>query len=229
MSGSWKRRRRKHEGRQWTGISNKQVTDGGICTKAMAARDSWGPQASSMAVDSVWIQSATVASTQSGRGCGFGLGDMPPREINDQCSKNHDEYSPRESKNHRTRTGARSKLLNSHSIENELVRIYHANSGKSTCTSFNTWVSWKDEGYDLLGPNSCPVLRYLQLLEATTSCNSRERLAVHEEFPQGGWYWLDCHDSITKTVVSIVRCTNEVTFRLLYSHLVWRKTEFVPH
>ena len=43
-----------------------------------------------------------------------------------------------------------------------------------------------DEAYNLLGPNSFLVLGYLQLLVATTSCNSRERLAVREEFPQDG-------------------------------------------
>ena len=80
------------------------------------------------------------------------------------------------------------KSLNSHSIENEAVRIYHSNSGKSILYDHRQYLRYfvAQRGYDLLGPNSFLVLGHLQLLRATTSCNSRERLAVRDGFPQGG-------------------------------------------
>ena len=105
-------------------------------------------------------------------------------EIIDKCLKIQDAYSPRESKNHRTRTGAGSKS-NEFTIEDEVVRIYHSNSGKSTCTSSILEGFHETMRDDLLGPNSFLVRQYLRFLEAIASCNSREPLAVREEFPQG--------------------------------------------
>jgi len=54
---------------------------GGMCTKAKAPRVSAGPQANSMALDSLLIQSATEESTQSGRGVELGFVETPPVNV----------------------------------------------------------------------------------------------------------------------------------------------------
>lgn len=82
-------------------------TYGGICTKARAERDVEGPQTSFINWLSDLIQSPTEASTQSGTAVESDPGENPPTELYLARKKRNraTEHSPRESKNHKTRTG----------------------------------------------------------------------------------------------------------------------------
>lgn len=92
--------------------SRPRYTDGGMCTNTTEALLSGEPQAAFITFVSASIHVATVSSTQSGTGTSPVPAANPPNDSESLVNRELSIYDvPRESKNHKTRTGLRSKFL----------------------------------------------------------------------------------------------------------------------